>query len=449
MTEPRTRPSKYDYTLLKTHLDAFLKVHEYRAAFETYDDKGNASGIVVEVPHPTFVMERGDSVAALLYDREFKEVILVEQFSLPVALRSGPTVGGWMTELAAGALIRDGETPEACMARAIEEETGYRAQNLVEIAEFFVSPGGTTERIKLYFAEVNRTGKVKIVGGNPAKGTYTRVITEKLDDFYSKLRNREYSDAKLIIAGYWLRDRFSGIKYGAASHSVTLRHPVDVPEVSSLFQRYKPKKYVGYISGDIREVRNVDIWVNPLTHHMELDKFTDRTISATLRSAGAVLDKNGLLVADRIGEELRRGKNGRLYVRLGEVVGTTAGALSDRVKRIVHVAIAEGDLNKDPVARIENVGTCVRNVLDYVQTKTWHNSVAIPMLGTGLGGLFVKDVAREIVEAAASYLVANPKCRIDEIYLVPYSAIDVDEVRRAIESEKRLGPAEPRPTSAG
>jgi len=95
------------------------------------------------------------------------------------------------------------------------------------------------------------------------------------------------------------------------------------------------------------------------------------------------------------------------------------------------------------------VGTCVRNVLDYVQTKTWHNSVAIPMLGTGLGGLFVKDVAREIVEAAASYLVANPKCRIDEIYLVPYSAIDVDEVRRAIESEKRLGPAEPRPTSAG
>jgi ADP-ribose pyrophosphatase len=56
------------------------------------------------------------------------------------------TVGKVLWELPAGTL-EPGEAPEACAAREVEEETGYRAGTIAPLTEFFASPGILNERM--------------------------------------------------------------------------------------------------------------------------------------------------------------------------------------------------------------------------------------------------------------------------------------------------------------
>ena len=61
------------------------------------------------------------------------------------------TVGKVLWELPAGTL-EEGEAPEACAAREVEEETGYRAGSLAPLTEFFASPGILNERMYGFLA---------------------------------------------------------------------------------------------------------------------------------------------------------------------------------------------------------------------------------------------------------------------------------------------------------
>jgi len=56
------------------------------------------------------------------------------------------TVGKVLWELPAGTLEGD-EPPEACAARELEEETGYRAEVIRPLIEFYPSPGVSNERM--------------------------------------------------------------------------------------------------------------------------------------------------------------------------------------------------------------------------------------------------------------------------------------------------------------
>jgi ADP-ribose pyrophosphatase len=58
---------------------------------------------------------------------------------------------GWLLEVPAGTLA-EGEAPEACAAREIAEETGYRAGRLEPLGWVWTTPGFTDERIWLYLA---------------------------------------------------------------------------------------------------------------------------------------------------------------------------------------------------------------------------------------------------------------------------------------------------------
>src|SRR5262249_49131404 len=102
------------------------------------------------------ILDRGDSVALLLYDRENQLVILGEQFRLPT-YDNGP---GWLVEIPAGVLER-GENAEDCARREAMEETGYSVKSLRPIARVYLSPGGSSERIHIFYGEVSikdRTG---------------------------------------------------------------------------------------------------------------------------------------------------------------------------------------------------------------------------------------------------------------------------------------------------
>lgn len=87
------------------------------------------------VEHPGAV-----AIVPVLPDRR---VILVKQYRHPV--------GAVTWEIPAGKLEVK-EDPDVCAERELEEETGYRASELIKVTAFFTAPGFTDENIHLYIA---------------------------------------------------------------------------------------------------------------------------------------------------------------------------------------------------------------------------------------------------------------------------------------------------------
>jgi len=178
-------------------LDDFFKVDEARLRFERYD--GSMSE---EIRRLNF--ERGDSAAALLLDGKKRVVYLVEQFMYPTLAKAG----GWLETVAAG-MIDEGETPEEAVRREIREETGFAAERIEPIASFFVSPGGSSERIFLFCALVSDAARVAAGGGVAAEHEDIKIVALGLDDFLVRLAAGAFADAKTIVAGYWLKDNLA------------------------------------------------------------------------------------------------------------------------------------------------------------------------------------------------------------------------------------------------
>lgn len=173
-------------------LDDFFKVDEAEVSFERFDG-------AMTTPLRRLVFERGDSVAAVVLDRDTRRLLLTEQFRFP-ALAKGP---GWLLEIIAG-MIDAGESPEAALRREIEEELGYRPDRVEHIATFYVSPGGSSERIWLYYAEVSQAGRVSAGGGLPGEHEDIRVLSLTTEEARAALAECRLVDAKTIIGLQWL-----------------------------------------------------------------------------------------------------------------------------------------------------------------------------------------------------------------------------------------------------
>jgi ADP-ribose pyrophosphatase len=170
-------------------LDDFFKVDEVTASVERYD------GTMSE-PRRLLVFERGDSVAALVWLEDAERLLFTEQFRLPT-LDKGP---GWLLEIAAGMIDR-GETPDAAIRREIEEELGYRVEGVQPIAHFYVSPGGSSERIWLYSVDAREPTRVS--GGGGIGDEDVRVVRMTVDDAREALTAGRFVDAKTIVALQW------------------------------------------------------------------------------------------------------------------------------------------------------------------------------------------------------------------------------------------------------
>jgi ADP-ribose pyrophosphatase len=66
--------------------------------------------------------------------------------------QSHHTIGQTLLGIPAGTL-EPGETPEACAKRELEEETGYRAGALTQLASYYTSPGYSDERMTIFRAD--------------------------------------------------------------------------------------------------------------------------------------------------------------------------------------------------------------------------------------------------------------------------------------------------------
>jgi nudix-type nucleoside diphosphatase (YffH/AdpP family) len=181
-----------------TLFDDFFRIEEARLRYERFD--GTMTDVVRRLS-----FERGDSVAVVLYNPASQHLLLVNQFKYP-AYAKGP---GWVTETMAG-MIDEGEDPESAARREILEETGYQVHDLQHISTFYVSPGGSSERIVLYYAEVADTDKVGSGGGLAAENEDIAGVELTLDEALEQIRTGEIVDAKTILGIYWMQNHLAG-----------------------------------------------------------------------------------------------------------------------------------------------------------------------------------------------------------------------------------------------
>ncbi len=175
---------------------AFFSLKEATLRYERFDGQ-------MSEPVTRLYFDRGDSVAALLHDPAADTLTLVEQFRYPAYV----TGHGWLLELPAGVVERDsGESEEETMRREIMEETGYVVASLEPITTCYPSPGGSSERIFLYYAQISEDVRHGPGGGVDA-GEDTRVVTLPVEEALRRLDDGEIVDAKTIIALQWLAGR--------------------------------------------------------------------------------------------------------------------------------------------------------------------------------------------------------------------------------------------------
>jgi len=126
--------------------DGFLKIHRYRMRHKRFD--GNWT---VEVARE--VCDRGAAVGVLLYDPDQDAIVMVEQFRVGAALAGHP---GWLMEIVAGT-VKPGEDLDDVARRETLEEAGVVIDELITICDYFPSPGGLSENVRVYCARADST----------------------------------------------------------------------------------------------------------------------------------------------------------------------------------------------------------------------------------------------------------------------------------------------------
>jgi ADP-ribose pyrophosphatase len=79
-------------------------------------------------------------------------IMLVRQYRYPVADELWELPAGTLAAREEAGRVIALETPEACAARELVEETGYEAAHLARLAEWYAMPGGNDQRVYLFVA---------------------------------------------------------------------------------------------------------------------------------------------------------------------------------------------------------------------------------------------------------------------------------------------------------
>ncbi len=160
-------------------------------------------------------------------------------------------------------------------------------------------------------------------------------------------------------------------------------------------------RYVGYRSGDLKELRDeraVDFWTNSENVLMQMARISERSVSATIRYLGARQpDAAAPGFDDTIAVDLARQLGTRQAVDEGEVLVTTSGRLREThgVKAILHAAVVTGSPGRSfrPIAddllieTARRVIETARGLIRSGQPEFAGRSLIMPLFGTGQGRL--------------------------------------------------------------
>ncbi|NLJ97918.1 MAG: NUDIX hydrolase [Tissierellia bacterium] len=113
-------------------------------------------------------------------------MVLVRQFRKPIEKN--------LLEIPAGK-IEINEEPKETALRELSEETGYMANKMEYLFEFYTSPGFSDEKIYLFLATDLLKGEA-----NPENDEYIEVEKLKIEDLVDMVEKGEINDSKTIIS---------------------------------------------------------------------------------------------------------------------------------------------------------------------------------------------------------------------------------------------------------
>jgi ADP-ribose pyrophosphatase len=117
------------------------------------------------------------------------KIIMVTQYRFPVKKV--------LFELPAGKLDKD-ENPLHCATRELEEETGYKSENVKEIGSIYTTPGYSSEKLWIFLAKDLKKGN-----HNREEGEYgMEIFGFTLKEIEEKIVKGEIVDGKTISAIY-------------------------------------------------------------------------------------------------------------------------------------------------------------------------------------------------------------------------------------------------------
>ena len=101
---------------------------------------------------------------------------------------------GYIWEVPAGRLD-EGEAPEACAERELEEETGLRARRIERLTTIYTTPGFTDERIHLFLAEGLEPG-----AEHREADEFMELHTVRWSEVMAKVGRGEIADGKTLVS---------------------------------------------------------------------------------------------------------------------------------------------------------------------------------------------------------------------------------------------------------
>ncbi len=138
--------------------------------------------------------DRGDGATILLYDPERRTVVLTRQFRYPAFVNGHDDL---LIEAPGGLL--DDAGPEDRIRAEAEEETGYRARDVVPVFEAYMSPGSVTEKLTFFVGRYGPADRVSAGGGSRAEGEDIEVIEITIDAALAMIGTGAIRDGKTIM----------------------------------------------------------------------------------------------------------------------------------------------------------------------------------------------------------------------------------------------------------
>lgn len=161
------------------------------------------------LPYTRELLLKPKVAAALPYDPVLDRVILIEQFRVG-ALDDEDSP--WLLEVVAGIMDRASETSlEQLIRRELYEEAGVKAQELLHICDYWVSPGASTEKVKLFCAKVDST-KAPAFCGISEENEDIKVHVLSREEVFVWLQKGKIKNSAAIIAVQWLALNWQKLK---------------------------------------------------------------------------------------------------------------------------------------------------------------------------------------------------------------------------------------------
>ena len=139
--------------------------------------------------------DRGNGATILLYNKEYKTVVLTRQFRIPTFINGNET--GYLIECCAGLLDKD--NAEDCIRRETEEETGFRIDHVEKVFEAYMSPGSVTELLYFFVAAYSNEMKLHKGGGLKEENEYIEVLELPFEKALEMIKSGEIKDGKTIM----------------------------------------------------------------------------------------------------------------------------------------------------------------------------------------------------------------------------------------------------------